>query len=450
MIRVVVGLIVGVVASVAAFAQTAANLAALQGLSPVAVLANSPAGQAALAANRTTTKGIQLGTIKQPTLLPLAQQQTQALKDAFISSGNAAQLADALGTRLGGLYQAAAHYDTPSTFTNLSPAVATLFAYTNATTGSDSTVAKYFFANETTNGTTPSSPAAMAILAAEGGTPDVFGKAYALPAGSQGGNRFGNARPFQITPDLAAIVGANYFGNTTTNAAYLHGPEQNLVDNPSFPSGHTTYGTMESLVLALLVPERYGQEITRAAEYGNNRIILGAHYTMDVLAGRTLAMYDLAHLLANDPAYVGQARHGAETITDYPAALAAARADVTAALQAGCGMTVVLCTAGDSSRFNDPATNEAFYNATQTYGLPVVYPTVAASVEDVGTLAPEAGHLLTAAFPYLNLRQANAILTATEGPGGGFLDNGSAFGVYSRLNLYAAVKLAAALVPAAK
>jgi hypothetical protein len=31
--------------------------------------------------------------------------------------------------------------------------------------------------------------------------------------------------------------------------------------------------------------------------------------------------------------------------------------------------------------------------------------------------------------------QADAILTLTEGPGDGFLDNGSAFGVYSRLDL---------------
>ena len=58
--------------------------------------------------------------------------------------------------------------------------------------------------------------------------------------------------------------------------------------------------------------------------------------------------------------------------------------------------------------------------------------------EDVGKLAPEAGNLLTAAFPSLTLDQANQILTETEGPGGGFLDDGSAFGVYSRLNLYAA------------
>ena len=37
--------------------------------------------------------------------------------------------------------------------------------------------------------------------------------------------------------------------------------------------------------------------LTRAAEYGNNRIILGAHYAMDVLGGRTVATYDLAQLL---------------------------------------------------------------------------------------------------------------------------------------------------------
>jgi hypothetical protein len=34
-------------------------------------------------------------------------------------------------------------------------------------------------------------------------------------------------------------------------------------------------------------------------------------------------------------------------------------------------------------------------------------------------LTPEAGYLLTAAFPSLTLAQADAILTNTEGPGGG-------------------------------
>jgi len=62
----------------------------------------------------------------------------------------------------------------------------------------------------------------------------------------------------------------------------------------------------------------------------------------------------------------------------------------------------------------------------------------------IAQLAPEAGYLLTAAFPSLTLAQADQILTETEGPGGGFLDRpGSPLAVYSRLNLYAAGKAAA-------
>jgi hypothetical protein len=222
----------------------------------------------------------------------------------------------------------------------------------------------------------------------------------------------------------------------------------NLIDSPSFPSGHTTYGYMGSLLLAILVPERYQEMIARGAEYGNDRILMGAHYAMDVLGGRTLTTYDIAHLLANDPIYLARSLHGAPIIKDYQAALKTARSDLTATLQAGCGDTIQSCAQQDVGRFNNPAMNEAFYSATQTYGLPVVHPENVGKLEDVGKLAPEAGHLLTAAFPSLTLEQADYILTETEGPGGGFLDDGSPFGVYSRLNLYAAAGRAARLVEA--
>ena len=76
------------------------------------------------------------------------------------------------------------------------------------------------------------------------------------------------------------------------------------------------------------------------------------------------------------------------------------------------------------------------------------FPENANRLEDVNKLAPEAGYLLTTAFPYLTLEQADNILTVTEGPGGGFLDNGSAFGVYSRLDLYRAAEKAIAMAPA--
>ncbi len=78
----------------------------------------------------------------------------------------------------------------------------------------------------------------------------------------------------------------------------------------------------------------------RSAEYGNDRILMGAHYTMDVMGGRTLALYDLAHLLANDPAYLGQSFPGVPVIKDFRAAVRAARADMTTALQTACGDTI--------------------------------------------------------------------------------------------------------------
>jgi hypothetical protein len=227
------------------------------------------------------------------------------------------------------------------------------------------------------------------------------------------------------------------------NYVYNHGPAMNLTDSPSYPSGHTTYGYTGAVLLAVLIPERYEQMIARGAEYGNDRVIMGSHYVMDVMGGRTLALYDMAHLLANDPAYMGLSVREAPAIKDFRNAVKKARAELIVALQAGCGDKIDECAKQDTGRFSNSAANEAFYAATQTYNLPVVYAKTADSLEDVGKLAPEAGYLLTMAFPSLTLEQADKILTDTEGPGGGFLDNGSSFGVYSRLNLYAAAQRAA-------
>ena len=444
-------------ATQAAYAQSAPNLTVLEGLVPVAVLSNTAEGKAALDANQRITTGIQMGTLRQPTLLPFADQQALALRDAFITDGNATELADALGTKLGALYQTKAHYDDFEHFSSVSQNVADLLGYTNEVTKSDSNAGKYYFANRTKDGKAPVSSEAAAIMDRVGGTTDVFGKAYGRLAGDPGSDAYGDARPLQTDPSLLAFRASDYFGKPSHSVDWLRGPSQNLTDSPSYPSGHTTYGYTESLILAILVPERYQQMIARGAEYGNNRIILGAHYAMDVLGGRTLSLHDVAHLLANAPGYIGrplrntaklnemgQASNESVTLTDYPAALEAARADLDALFSAECGNALASCAAQDTSRFSNRWANAALIDATQTYGLPVVYPAQAAA-EDVGKLAPEAGRLLTAAFPKVTLDEANAILTATEGPGGGFLDNGSSFGVYSRLNLFAAAGRAAEL-----
>jgi len=426
-----------------ATAQSAPNMAVLKGLAPVSALSHSAAGNAALAANYTVTGGIQTGAIRQPTLLPFPEQQQLALRDAFITGGDLAELADGLGTTLGAAYQAHAHYLDRGHFTSLSQSVADVIAYANATTSSDSNAGKYFFANGTTDGKTPVSPEAAAIFKDIHGAPDMFGRYYGHPAGSAGADAFGDSRPFQTEPTIASIVGPDYFNVPADNLVYNRGPIMNLVDSPSYPSGHTTYGYAGSILLAVLVPERYQQMIVRAAEYGNDRIILGAHYAMDVIGGRTLATFDLAHLLANDPDYVGRTLKGAPVIKDFQAAIRQARADMTAQLLATCGDTIALCARQDIGRLSNQAADAAFYAVTQTYDLPVVHPATANAVEDVGKLAPEAGYLLTVAFPSLSLEQADQILTETEGPGGGFLDDGSPFGVYSRINLYAAAGRAA-------
>src|SRR5271166_2638377 len=363
----------------------------------------------------------------------------------LITDGNLAQLADGLGTTLGAAYQARAHYLDRERFTNVSKAVADVIAYANSTTGSDST-----------DGKKPVSDDAMAIFKDVDGASDPFGRSYGRPAGTLGADAFGDSRPFQTEPTILPIVGPDYFNVPASNDVYNRGPIMNLIDSPSFPSGHTTYGYMGSILLAVMVPDRYQAMIARGAEYGNDRIIIGAHCAMDVLGGRTVATYDLAHLLANDPAYMNRPLRNVATMTatseaqvpatigDFRAAVATARADLTKALEVACGDTVAACARQDTGRFNAPAMNEAFYATTQTYGLPVVNPATADKVEDVGALAPEAGNLLTAAFPKLSLEEANRILTETEGPGGGFLDDGSGFGVYSRIDLYAAAGRAAA------
>jgi hypothetical protein len=447
--------LVALLHAIPAQAQSATDLLVLQGLVPVSTLLGDAAGKAALTANFEITAAIQDGSAKQPLLLSFPEQQRQALRDAFITDGNAYELADGLGTSLGRAYQSVATFDSSddgmtSSFKSLSPAVASLIAYTNGITKSASNSGKFFFANGTTNGTIPVSAEATDIMTKAKGVPDVFGYAYAASNGAKrcnnGADLFGNSRPFQTEPALTSISGKDFFGIASSNLDWLYGPKQPLCDSPAFPSGHTTYGFAESWILALLVPQRYLEMLTRAAEYGNNRIILGAHYAMDVLGGRTLATYTIAQLLANKAPYVGVKRQGL-VIDNYQEALAAARAEATAVLEKQCGGKLSLCSRQDDGRFADPARNKAFYEATQTYGLPAVHQQNVGRTEDVGELAPEAGYLLTAAFPYLTLAQADDILTKTEGPGGGFLDDGSAFGVYSRLDLYRAGEEAIRLAP---
>jgi hypothetical protein len=235
------------------------NLNALRGLVSLTTLGNTEAGKAALASNFTITGDIQSGVAHQPLLLSFADQQQQALRDALIT-GVAYELAAGLGSKLGVAYQKTISADCKtSIFTSKLPAVARLIGFANATSHADSDASKYFFANGTRDGRKPVSEEAKLILTDVSGTTDIFGRAYGPPVDSGKANPFGNSRPFQTEPHFTKYAGKDFCGSETTNTDSL----KHLAANPAYPSGHTVYGYMESVLLALLVPERYQQMITR-------------------------------------------------------------------------------------------------------------------------------------------------------------------------------------------
>ncbi|MEK0245556.1 phosphatase PAP2 family protein [Bifidobacterium mongoliense] len=57
-------------------------------------------------------------------------------------------------------------------------------------------------------------------------------------------------------------------------------------NSQSFPSGHTMAFYASGLTLAAMVPELSTQIAARAAEGGNDRIVLGVHYPLDIIGGR--------------------------------------------------------------------------------------------------------------------------------------------------------------------
>lgn len=68
-------------------------------------------------------------------------------------------------------------------------------------------------------------------------------------------------------------------------------------DNASYPSGHSTFGTVIAIILANMVPEKQTILYERAELYRRNRELGGAHYPSDVAAGRIAGTVIAAFLL---------------------------------------------------------------------------------------------------------------------------------------------------------
>jgi acid phosphatase (class A) len=90
-----------------------------------------------------------------------------------------------------------------------------------------------------------------------------------------------------------------------------------LSKSGSYPSGHTTLGTLMGVVLSNMVPEKKTAIMTRAWEYGHNRVVGGIHYSTDIEAGRISGMVIAQTIMTHD---------------DYKAEFEAAKTELRAAL----------------------------------------------------------------------------------------------------------------------
>ena len=208
----------------------------------------------------------------------------------------------------------------------------------------------------------------------------------------------------------------------------------------SFPSGHTTKTYNRGLGLATLLPELGPELVARAAEGGNNRVVLGVHYPLDIMGGHIAGQYGVATAVSDEKT----AQEGA-----------AARAELVDYLTAQCkadnhGDTLDACITntganaanGYRNDFTDevstrPVTDRASalaaYKARMTYGFQATGTTGQAPV-----VPDSAVRMLdnVAAFKSLDSAQKKAVLAATEGDSGYPLDASSQG--WARVNLAAA------------
>ena len=72
--------------------------------------------------------------------------------------------------------------------------------------------------------------------------------------------------------------------------------EEELNPHKSFPSGHTLLGWSSALLMMEINPDRANEILARGYRYGENRVVLGAHWQSDTDAARLAASVAYARL----------------------------------------------------------------------------------------------------------------------------------------------------------
>lgn len=108
-------------------------------------------------------------------------------------------------------------------------------------------------------------------------------------------NYFKAPRPYHIAP-----------------ARFPHSIEHENPTHYSYPSGHSTRGTLFAALLAELFPEKRAALVEKGRETGWLRVIGGVHYPSDVFAGRVLGQALAREFLRSEKFQADLARARAE------------------------------------------------------------------------------------------------------------------------------------------
>jgi acid phosphatase (class A) len=111
-------------------------------------------------------------------------------------------------------------------------------------------------------------------------------------------------RPFAFSKDVEALgdmakvktAGAE---GTSVDSSIMSGSDQAHL---SYPSGHSTFGTVCAILLSEMVPEKRAELFARGFDYAHSRMVLGAHFPTDLEGGR-LAGTVAAELLMHNPRF---------------------------------------------------------------------------------------------------------------------------------------------------
>lgn len=202
------------------------------------------------------------------------------------------------------------------------------------------------------------------------------------------------------------------------------GSYSSLATSGSYPSGHTYGGYEAGTILATLLPELAPSILARTSEYGNNRIVLGFHYPLDVMGGRITGQATVAHRWA-DP--------------DFAKLLTQAHTEIENVLLAQCekegyGDTLAACE-GDTYDGLSTAQDVNVYTQRLSYGF-----SRTGKAGQPLKVPSDAAALLVTAFPQLDTEQRTEILEQTATDSGNPLDLTADGGAsWERINLAAAM-----------